>query len=61
MWMDYLYFRCLVLLVHLAQDEPHVPGHLVRGVAGVGNDGHEGGLCRRSESDKANILPEKLS
>ncbi len=60
MVMDHLNFGCLILLVHLTEDEPHVAGHLIRGVAGVGNDGHEGGLCRRPESDKANILPEKL-
>ena len=58
--MDHLNFRCLILLVHFAQDKPHVARHVIRGVTGVGNDGHEGGLCRGPESDKANILPEKL-
>ena len=57
---DYLDFCCLILLVHLAQHQSHVSGHLVRGITRVTDDGNEGCLCRGPEPNKANILPEEL-
>ena len=46
--------------MHFPEDHPHVRGNVVRGIAGVDEDGHEGSLRGGSEPHEANILPEEL-